>query len=152
MRQSLMNKGDLATRSNKQMFWSDGSVLWRKENSSINKTAWLKNNLILKRKKGVVPELWGSTASPFSTVMISPSGFSSCFPGPTISSSFTNFCTCSTLWEEEWQKLLSYVTGDIVHNLEMVHSIPQILYDHMTKHMEFFFKADSIFEFTHFLE
>ena len=80
-------------------------------NSCINKTVWLKRSFTSEEK-----EEGGTWARrlhylPLSPTIISPSGSSSCFPGPIISSCFTNFCTCSTLWEEKWQKLHNYTTG-----------------------------------------
>ena len=53
--------------------------------------------IICLRKKGrILPELH-STTSPLGPIMTTPSSSSSTLSLPTISSSFTFFCACSTL-------------------------------------------------------
>ena len=53
MRQSQMNKRDLIRRSDKQMFWSDGSVLWKKwRTHTFNDTIWLNSSFSSEEKEG----------------------------------------------------------------------------------------------------
>ena len=134
MRQSQINKRDLARRSNKQMFWSDGSVLWKKwENSCINKAVWLKRSFNSERKEG--GSTWNrrlhclctqshndlSPQVPPLAFLDPPSPLALPISAPAVHSEKSNG-KCYSVTPE----------GAIVHNLEMVHSIPQVPDDHVT--------------------
>ena len=87
-------------------------------------------------------------------MITSPSG-SSCTPWPNISSNFTSFCACSTLWKEKQQKLISYVRGNhctwfrdgIQHP-----SGPGWSRDKTCTIMKFSLKVDAILELSHILD
>ena len=63
-----------------------------------------KDDLIPKEKRGVLPELECSTASPLGPAIVSPSGSSSAFTFSTIFFTSIIFCACSTPKEKGQQK------------------------------------------------
>ena len=77
----------------------------------IKECDW-RDNLILEKVKGVLPELRGSTTSPLGPTITSPSSSSSSSHFfPAISPNLISFCACNMLLKEEWQKSVSYMRG-----------------------------------------
>ena len=114
-----------------------------------------KRKLDSKEKKGVLPELKDPNASLLGPAITSPSSSSSAFPWPTISSNFTIFCACSTLWTEEQQMLISYMRrSHCTHFRNGVQhpSGPRWLHDKMCAIPIFSLRADAILEFSYILD
>ena len=87
---------DIQKKLNRTVQQENVLVKKEREFTPIKKSDW-RDNLILKKGKGVLPELGDFTASPLGPTITSHCGSSSptCF-FPTISPNLINFCTCNT--------------------------------------------------------